>query len=155
MIFSLLAAGLMLASPELSGKVIGISDGDTLTVLVDKKPVKIRLDGIDAPESRQAFGTKARTKLSELAFGKIVRVEAKDKDDYGRTIGIVFADGVNVNAEMVKAGLAWHYKRYSMDSELDRLEREARQAKRGLWADKSPVEPWKYRIRARAKAGAA
>jgi len=152
MIPTLLALTLALMTPELTGKVVAVADGDTLTVLVDKVGVKIRLDGIDAPERAQAFGARSREKLSELVFGKTVRVVTKGKDRYGRTIGVVFIDGENVNAKMIESGLAWHYKRYSSDAELDRLEREARRAKRGLWSDPAPVEPWNYRTRGKAKA---
>lgn len=139
-------------APELSGKVVGIADGDTLTVLVDKVGVKVRLEGIDAPERAQPFGARSREKLSELVFGKTVRVVTYGTDRYGRTLGVVFIDGENVNAKMVESGLAWHYKRYSSDAELDRLEREARREKRGLWRDQAPVEPWNWRARGKAKA---
>ena len=152
MIPTLLALTLALMTPELTGKVVAVADGDTLTVLVDKVGVKIRLDGIDAPERSQAFGARSRETLSELVFGKTIRVVTKGKDRYGRTIGVVFIDGENVNAKMIESGLAWHYKRYSSDAELDRLEREARRAKRGLWSDPAPVEPWNYRTRGKAKA---
>lgn len=153
MIPTLLAITLALMTPELTGKVVAIADGDTLTVLVDKVGVKIRLDGIDAPERAQPFGTRSREKLSELVFGKTVRVVTKGSDRYGRTIGVVFIDGENVNAKMIESGLAWHYKRYSTDAELDRLERDARREKRGLWSDPAPVEPWNWRARGKAKGG--
>lgn len=145
MIPTLLAITLALMAPELTGKVVGIADGDTLTVLIDRKPVKVRLEGIDAPERSQAFGARSREKLSELVFGKTVRVVTYGTDRYGRTLGVVYIDGENVNAKMIESGLAWHYKRYSSDAELDRLEREARRAKRGLWSDPAPVEPWNWR----------
>lgn len=152
MIPTLLALTLALMAPELTGKVVGIADGDTLTVLVDRKPVKVRLEGIDAPERSQAFGARSREKLSELVFGKTVRVVTYGTDRYGRTLGVVFIDGENVNAKMIESGLAWHYKRYSSDAELDRLERDARREKRGLWSDPAPVEPWNWRARGKAKA---
>jgi endonuclease YncB( thermonuclease family) len=148
----LITLALAAPEPELSGRVVGIADGDTITVLVDKVGVKIRLDGIDAPERGQAFGARSRETISELVFGKTVRVVTKGKDRYGRTIGVVFVDGVNVNAKMIETGFAWHYKRYSTDAELDRLEREARREKRGLWNDPAPVEPWNWRARGKAKA---
>lgn len=152
MIPTLLALTLALMDPELTGKVVGISDGDTLTVLVDRKPVKVRLEGIDAPERAQAFGARSREKLSEIVFGKTVRIVTYGTDRYGRTLGVVYIDGVNVNAKMIESGLAWHYKRYSSDAELDRLERDARREKRGLWSDPAPVKPWNWRARGKAKA---
>ena len=152
MISSLLAVTLALLAPEISGRVVSITDGDTLVVLVDENQVKIRLEGIDAPESRQAFGTQARAALGDYVFGKSVKVVTYGKDRYGRTLGVIFHDGENINARLVANGFAWHYKQYSSDPELDRLEREARAAKRGLWRDPNPVEPWNYRKRPKPKA---
>lgn len=137
----------LLTAADLEGKVVAITDGDTLTVLVGTDQVKVRLDGIDAPERRQAFGTQARDKLAELCFGKPVLVRAGSKDRYGRTLGTVIVAGVNANLEMVNTGLAWHYKQYSKDAELSRAEADARKAKRGLWADPAPVAPWDFRKR--------
>lgn len=142
---SLILSLALLTAADLEGKVVAITDGDTLTVLVGTDQVKVRLDGIDAPERRQAFGTQAREKLADLCFGKTVEVNGKTKDRYGRTIGQVTVAGVNANLEMVRAGLAWHYKQYSKDAELSRAEADARKAKRGLWADPAPVAPWKFR----------
>src|SRR5688572_11753296 len=99
---------------NITGKVVGVSDGDTITVLTAaKESVKVRLFGIDAPESKQAFGSRAKQELSALAFGKAVRVEVEDKDRYGRTVGRVFAGDVAVNVEMVRRGLAWWYRSYA------------------------------------------
>lgn len=130
---------------DFEGKVVGITDGDTLTILVDRETVKVRLDGIDAPERRQPFGDKAREKLGELTFGKAVTVHSKGKDRYGRTLGTVLAGGESVNLKMVEAGLAWHYKQYSKDATLSRAEYDARKAGRGLWGEKNPVPPWEFR----------
>ncbi len=140
----------LFASPALAedftGKVVGVTDGDTIRVLWDKEEIKIRLEGIDCPESHQAFGTKAKQATSELAFGKTVTVQAKGKDRYGRTLGeIILPDGTNLNRELVRSGFAWWYKRYSKDESLGRLEAEARAAKLGLWADPNPVPPWEWR----------
>lgn len=132
---------------EITGKVVGVTDGDTITVLTAaKESVKVRLYGIDAPESKQAFGTRAKEELSRLVFGKVVNVEVKQEDRYGRTVGLVVVDGVRVNVEMVRRGFAWWYRDYAKkDVALAKAEAEAKNAKRGLWADKAPVAPWEFR----------
>lgn len=109
-----LASLLLGAGITFSGKVVGVTDGDTITVLHDGKAEKIRLHGIDCPEKDQPFGTKAKKFTSTLAFGQVVTVQAKDIDRYGRTIGIVILpDGRSLNNEIVKAGFAWWYKQYA------------------------------------------
>jgi len=133
-------------------KVVGITDGDTIKVLVDNKPVKVRLAEIDCPEARQAFGTKAKQYTADLAFGKSVRIITKGKDRYGRTLAeVILPDGKNLNKELVRSGLAWQYKQYSKTPEYKRLEEEARTNKRGLWVDKNPVPPWKFREKPHAR----
>ena len=135
-----------LLADELRGKVVSIADGDTITVLdADKKQHKVRLNGIDAPEKKQAFGAKSKARLGELVAGKDVMVEWKEKDTYGRTMGKVTQNGVDVNLQMVKEGLAWHYRKYSKAAELSRAEAEAKAGKKGLWADPNPVPPWDFR----------
>ena len=127
------------ASSRLSGKTVAVHDGDSITILVaGNRQVKVRLYGIDAPEFSQAFGTKAKMFLSSLVFGRDVRVLQVDTDRYGRVVGNVYLDpdALYVNAEVVRAGFAWHFICYaSGDEELARLEREARSAHRGLWAE--------------------
>jgi endonuclease YncB( thermonuclease family) len=135
---------------ELAGKVIRIVDGDTITLHVQDETgytqEKIRLNGIDAPESSQAYGQKSKQALGGFLKGKTVTVKTESKDRYGRHIGTVFADGVDANAWLVKNGWAWHYKKYSKDRELAQLEVKARSQKLGLWADSSqPIPPWEYR----------
>lgn len=152
--FPLILSIALLASSDICGKVVSVTDGDTITVLVDREQVKVRLDGIDAPERRQAYGNAAREKLAGLVFGKTVTVKTHGKDRYGRTIGTVIAGERSVNLQMVEAGLAWHYVEYSKDVELARAEREARAAKRGLWADTAPVAPWEFRKKPAAKKAA-
>lgn len=130
----------------LTGKVVSIADGDTLTILTDsREQVKIRLAGIDTPEKAQPFGTKAKQALAALTFNKQVRVDVETKDKYGRTVGTVFVNGQNVNSEMVQQGMAWVYRKYTNDQKLYALEAEAKQAKRGLWASDKPIEPWLWR----------
>ena len=129
-------------------RVVGVSDGDTLTVLkADKTQVKIRLNGIDAPETGQDFGSRAKQAASELAFGKDVTVRPMDTDRYGRTVAdVITPDGKSMNREMVRQGMAWWYRQYApADQELAGLEAEARAAKRGLWAQSDPIPPWDWR----------
>lgn len=125
--------------------VIGVSDGDTLTVLHDQQQVKVRLAEIDAPEKAQAFGTRAKQSLSDMCFGKTAEVYPQTRDRYGRTVARVRCDGIDANAEQVRRGMAWVYTKYSHDPAFPPLELEARAARRGLWADPAPVPPWEWR----------
>ena len=136
-----------------TGKVVGIKDGDTFEVLYDSIPERVRLAEIDCPEKSQAFGKNARQYASDLCFGKTVTVTSDGKRDrYGRVVGtITTTDGTNVNEELVKAGLAWHYKQYSKSKTLNAIEQQAREQKLGLWADKDPVAPWEWRKNRRRK----
>src|SRR4029077_10715052 len=141
---------------ELSGKVVHIADGDSLTVLdSDKVQYKIRLHGIDAPEKSQAFGTRAKEALAEKGHEKTVRVVWKERDRYGRIVGDVHlidpsAGDRNINIEMVHDGWAWWYRAYAPKSKaLEEAEAEARTEKRGLWRDKNPEPPWEYRKKER------
>ncbi len=132
----------------ITGKVAGITDGDTLTLLdSDKKQIKVRLEGIDAPESHQAYGSAARQALSKHVFQKSVVVESHGLDKYGRTLGHVFVDGNWVNQELVKGGFAWHYREYSKSEVLADAESQARTAHAGLWHDIEPIAPWDFRHR--------
>jgi len=134
------------AAETLMGRVVSVSDGDTLTLLTaDRQRVKIRLAEIDAPEHDQPFGQRSRQSLSELAFGRTASVAVQKTDDYGRAVGTVTAAGVNVEAEQVRRGLAWVYRQYSDDARLLALEAEAKAARRGLWADANPLPPWAWR----------
>jgi micrococcal nuclease len=135
------------ADTDLRGKVVGVSDGDTITVLVDKKPIKIRLEGIDAPETGQSFGNRSKQALSDMVFGKEVLIIKTGQDRYGRSLGFVLRDGIDINAKMTEEGWAWHYKKYNQDSKLADFERQARAARRGLWAEPNPLAPWDFRDR--------
>jgi endonuclease YncB( thermonuclease family) len=133
---------------DFSGRVVGVTDGDTIKVMHNGRAEKIRLNGIDCPEKGQPFGTKAKQFTSEMVFGKEVTVQdhGKDNKKYRRTLGdIILPDGRSLNRELVTAGFAWWYRKYSKDTSLGQLEEEARSAKRGLWADPNPVPPWCYR----------
>ncbi len=134
------------AGSAIEGKVVGVSDGDTITVLTDgRESIRIRLAEIDAPEKSQAFGQRSKQSLSEMVFGKTVRVEQQDVDRYGRVVGRVFVGGTDVSAEQVRQGMAWVYRQYLRDTTLLTVEQEARAARRGLWSDPHPVPPWEYR----------
>ena len=134
-----------LAHADFSGQVVAILDGDTIDVLVDQRPVRVRLAQIDAPEKRQAFGTRSRQLLAELVFRKTVQVSEEGSDRYGRVIGTIHLGDLNVNAQMVREGMAWVYRKYTKDRMLYELEDLARLRKLGLWADPAPVAPWAYR----------
>jgi micrococcal nuclease len=139
---------------EYTGKVVGIQDGDTLTVWLDNgAATRIRLWGIDAPEKRQAYGNASKRYLSSLAYGRRVRLLVRDTDRYGRTVAeIILPDGRNANQEMVRAGYAWWFRKYAPnDRVLESLEGEACKAKRGLWADPHAVPPWEYRRARRSR----
>ncbi len=127
-------------------KVIAIKDGDTIELLKDGKPLRVRLLGVDAPEKNQDYGTVARQFTSDLCFNKVVNLIVDSQDRYGRTVGtIVLPDGRTLNNELVRNGYAWHYKAYSRDQTLAQLETEARQNRRGLWEKPRPVAPWDFR----------
>ncbi|MCA6372233.1 MAG: thermonuclease family protein [Cytophagales bacterium] len=127
-------------------KVVAVSDGDTIKVILDGVETRVRLASIDAPEKSQAYGQKAKEFTSLKCFGQTVTLRITDTDKYGRKVAFVtLPDGSSLNRELVRAGLAWHYKRYSTDASLDALQAEAKSAGRGLWADVNPVAPWDYR----------
>jgi micrococcal nuclease len=133
---------------EFSGRVVGVTDGDTISVLRDQRAVTIRLEGIDAPEKSQAFGQRARQFAAAQAFGQTVTVHVSGRDRYGRLLAdVILPDGRSLNQELVRAGYAWWFRKYSHDMRLARLEAEAREEHRGLWADPAPEAPWNYRSR--------
>ncbi len=148
----LLLATVASAADTFTGRVVKVIDGDTITLLVDgNRQVKIRLSEIDAPERRQAFGRVSTEAPANMVFAKDVRIVDHGKDKYGRTIGDVFIGDTNVNYATVALGLAWQYRRYSKSERLAELEREARDARRGLWRDNEPAPPWEYRAIEREK----
>jgi len=132
--------------------VIGIADGDTITVLRDKEQVRIRLYGVDCPERYQPFSKKAKQFTSKMVFGKVVEVEPVDIDRYGRTVALITVFQRLVNEELVNAGFARVYTHYCTQPICDRwkvLEQEAKEAKRGLWADQHAIPPWEFRKKER------
>jgi endonuclease YncB( thermonuclease family) len=136
----------------LTGRVVGIADGDTLTVLdAANTQHKIRLSGIDSPEKKQPFGQVCKQSLSDLTYGHTVAVEANKRDRYGRVLGKVLVGGEDANLEQIRRGCGWHYKKYVNEQVLDdRLaynaaEESARAGRVGLWTDREPVAPWAWR----------
>ena len=148
---------LLLAQPialadALSGRVVRVTDGDTIVVLdASNTQHKIRLQGIDAPERGQTFGTKSKEHLSDLVAGKTVAVDYSKRDRYQRIVGKVLLDGKDMNLVQVQDGMAWHYKKYKDEQTTDDriaysdAELDARRHKRGLWVDGNPIPPWEYR----------
>jgi endonuclease YncB( thermonuclease family) len=132
-----------------NGKVIKIVDGDTYDVLTsDFKTIRIRMNGIDAPEKKQSFGTRSKDYLGSLCFGKTIKIVPISYDRNKRLIADSFTDrGLNLSREMIRAGYAWHFKKYSKDKKMAADEDHARKNRVGLWADNEPIAPWAFRSR--------
>ena len=146
------------ALADCCGKVIKVSDGDTLWLLCDgaTNKTKVRLDGVDAPESTQEYGKESAEFASRLVFEKQACLVEKGKDKDGRTLGVVITSDLKVlNNELIKEGFAWHYKQYSKDATLAELEVQAREQKFGLWKSSAPLAPWIYRHPERTETGSA
>ncbi|MBK6744927.1 MAG: thermonuclease family protein [Hydrogenophilales bacterium] len=140
------------AADTLEGRVVGLADGDTVTVLDEQKTQhKIRLAGIDAPEKGQAYGNVSKQSLSDLVYDKTVSVDWHKVDRYGRKVGKILIDGLDANLEQVKRGLSWHYKEYAKEQSSEDqaryadAETQARLDKRGLWNEPEPIPPWAWR----------
>lgn len=141
------------ASAEtMTGMVVGVADGDTVTVLVNgHDQIHVRVMGIDAPEKKQAFGQRSKQAMSDCAFGKQTQVEWSKTDRYGRTVGKVSVDDVDCGLRQIELGLAWHYKAYKREQQPEdrksyaEAEAIARSAERGLWSERDPVPPWDFR----------
>lgn len=145
LIAALLAALPAYAGQPFNGRVVGIADGDTLTVLTDSTPRKVRLAEIDAPEKKQAFGERAKQSLSDLCFNADAEVSPGVTDRYGRTVARVRCAGVDASLYQVSNGLAWAYTSYLTDPAIATAERAARDSGTGLWVDTEPTPPWLYR----------
>jgi endonuclease YncB( thermonuclease family) len=154
LLVSVLALGISLiaAAAVLGGKVVAVTDGDTIKVLdADKVQHVVRLSGIDAPEKKMPFGQRSKQNLSDLVYGRWVEVEGEKIDRYGRLVGKVLVNGIDANLAQVRAGMAWHYKAYEREQPaLDQqvyaeAEIKAVAAKQGLWVDRNPVAPWEWR----------
>ncbi len=133
------------AAEEYNAKVIVVIDGDTLVVLHNGAKEKIRLANIDAPEKNQPYGMDARQAMVGLAYKKQAHIDSKAVDKYGRTVALVTVDGINVNEEMVKRGMAWEYSYFKPGRDYMALQSDAQQARRGLWSQRNPIAPWVWR----------
>ena len=136
----------------IEGLVVGVADGDTITVMDQQKNTyKIRLQGIDAPEKKQAFGEKSKQSLHDLVHGKQVRIEYDKEDKYGRIVGKITLDDLDICLQQLVLGMAWHYKKYQNEQSVaDRVvyndaELKSKSLKLGLWADETPMPPWEFR----------
>lgn len=143
---ALLLAGVAAGAESFSGRVVSVRDGDTLEVMRGGKAVRVRLWGVDCPELAQAFGQRAKQRTSDLVFGRDVRVTIVDHDRYGRLVVQVEVDGRDLGEALIQAGMAWWYRHHAPGQRsYEQAEREARAARRGLWADGNAVAPWSYR----------
>ena len=149
------------SAQTLTGRIIHVSDGDTVTLLTQESAsLRIRVSGIDAPEKKQAWGARSRQAMMRCAYGKTAQVETHKKDRYGRLVGVVTADGTDCGLALLKSGLAWFYSAYERELPAAKrplycaAEKEARQKKRGLWQDNAPQAPWEWRKAQKAKAAA-
>jgi micrococcal nuclease len=150
LIWICVSCALVPALPELtfawSGQVVGVADGDTISVMHRGKAEKVRLYGVDCPEHGQDYANRSKRFTSDMVYGKVVEVRQVDLDRYGRTVGWVSIDGKSLNKELLKNGLAWWYARYAPNErELSLLEAEARQKKIGIWSHPHPIPPWDFR----------
>lgn len=127
--------------------MVRVLDGDTIEVLREQNPVRVRLLNIDAPEKKQPFGRWSTNQLKTLVAGNPVKVTYQNTDRYGRVLGMVETKFINVNRTMVIYGAAWVYDKYNTDKSLPDLQKEAQEQKRGLWADSDPLPPWEWRIK--------
>jgi endonuclease YncB( thermonuclease family) len=136
----------LFAVAQLSGRVVAITDGDSFRLLTaDSVSVRIRLAGIDAPEKGQPYSAVCKSYLSKLIFGKTLTVHTLNKDRFGRQIAIAWLGPLCVNEEMLRDGMAWHFKKYDQNPKWSALETEARRKRIGLWADGKAVAPWEWR----------
>ena len=126
-------------------KVIGVGDGDTYDILVNKTKVRLRMNAIDAPERGMPYYQVSKKHLSELIFKKMIKVEVIETDRYDRKIVNTYLDTLDISAEMLKSGMAWHYKKYNQNKTYAQFEIDAKSNKRGLWQDKLPMAPWEIR----------
>ena len=149
---ALLALATPLSAAELDGTIVGVADGDTVTLLdASNTQHRIRLDGIDAPERTQPHGQRARQSLAAMAHGRVARADCPKVDRYGRAVCRVIVDGIDVGLEQIRRGYAWHYVKYAHEQraadreKYARAESDARSASAGLWSFSDPVPPWDYR----------
>ena len=132
-------------SATITGRVVSVHDGDTLTVLEGTTQIKVRLSEIDAPELKQRYGRRATLAIVVRLLGRQVAIEPAGKDRYGRILGTVFLGPDSVNLWLVRNGWAWRYDRYSKSESLKAAQDVAKNSKLGLWADPNPIPPWEWR----------
>jgi len=147
-------AGMHAGTPTIEGRIVGVSDGDTVTLLdADRRQHKIRLDGIDAPEGGQPFGGTSKRRLSDLVFDREAVAECAKKDRYGRPVCKLLIGGADAGLVQVRSGMTWYFRRYANELDPERrkhyddAESVAKAERRGLWADAGPVPPWEWRQR--------
>lgn len=145
LVATLLLGPRALANPTISGRVVAVHDGDTITVRTATSTLRVRLADIDCPEIGQPFSARAKEFTSRLVFDHVVSIETRGLDQYNRKIGRVLVNGTDVSEELVRNGLAWHYARGVGDPRLADAERVARSSRVGLWSDPAPVPPWEWR----------
>ena len=141
----ILILGFSLFSYGFEAIVTDVTDGDTIKIEYQNEQIKVRLAGIDAPELKQAFGLESKKALEKKVLNKRVFVDGEKKDRYGRLIADIKIGPRWINKELVKEGLAWHYKQYSDVNQLNTAEKEAKQLSRGIWSSNNPTPPWIYR----------
>ena len=147
-----LCLSLALNAEEINGRVVGVADGDTLTILTNEnEQVKIRLASIDAPEKKQDFGRVSKKSLSTMCFGVNAKVLIQDTDRYGRKVGVVYCNGIEANLEQVERGLAWVYIKYAKDQKYDDAENRAKDKKLGIWSIKDLMPAWEFRKNNKSK----
>jgi endonuclease YncB( thermonuclease family) len=149
--------GCLFAEPYIFGRVVGITDGDTLVLLDEtNQQYKIRLAGIDAPEKGQPFGNKSKESLSKVAYEQLAIADCPKTDRYGRVVCVVTVGEHEINLRQIEAGMAWHYKKYEHEQTVEQrndysmAEIHARSSKLGLWVDSNPIAPWEWRHRNRS-----
>lgn len=140
-----------IADAVLVTRIVRVSDGDTVHAMIDGRAVRVRLAAIDAAESGQAFGERARRALADMVAGRDVELRQVGVDVRKRPLVVLSVEGISVNAELVRLGWAWVYRQYSSDAALIALEGKARRSRWGLWADPHPVPPWEFRRNARGR----
>ena len=144
-----------LLGQTLQGKIIGVTDGDTVKVMSDGVVHTIRMANIDAPETKgQPFGQQAKMQLSSKVFGKNVSVKLDGKDHYNRQIGTIMLENRNINLEMVEEGYAWCYRQYCRDGRFMTAETTARGARVGLWSMPQAIAPWEFRSEKKSSSSA-
>lgn len=140
------------AATTYTAQVVRVMDGDSMVIRDDRgREIRVRLEGVDAPERYQPFATQSRASLRALTAGRILRIEPRRTDSYGRTVAKIFFRDRDLGLEQIRLGMAWHYRHYAKDQSpndrltYERTEREAKQTRLGLWQQKDPVPPWRFR----------